>query len=446
MRPTKVVCLAVWFFLLCISVHAQEAGIHKVTIATSPEQVEVFLDVSGRRRYEKFLGNSDSPILLDLRELQGASGFTLVLRRQGYFDKRERLSMDYFQATDKYPEAGKIRLTPESWAVPVMDFLEAKWPVVVTLGLVMGVLLGVGLKRRRKALDRAIHLERLAENAVVGDPLLQTVLEKWRLVQVLGHGASATVYLAVPDDTLDESKKVAIKIFNEGTVESEEFQTRFRREAQVYQSLSHPSIVRLLDWGQQGDLFYLVMEHVDGKPIQGCKVTESEMEREVLERLSQLAAGLGHAHDSGIIHRDVKPGNVLVTDAGKVKLLDFGLAREVLSSFTKTGQALGTPLYMAPEQIAGALVDHRCDQYALGVLAYELVTGEKTFETEENKVAPILFQQVNQDPESVRERGASVSEKTEQLIQRLMTREPRDRFTNMKEVEKALRGCIESLG
>lgn len=417
---------------------------HKVTIATSPQKVEVFLDVSGRRRYEKFLGNSDGPILLDLRELSGASGFTLVLRRQGYFDKRERLSMNYFQTNDRYPEAGVIGLTPESWTVPVIDFLERRWPGVLAVGLVLGGLVFAGWKRRKATMDRVLKLERMTEDAA-GDPFVQTVLSGWRLVRFLGRGASAAVYLAVPDDTLDESQKVAVKIFSEETVQSEEFQTRFRREAKVYQSLVHPGIVQLLDWGQQGELFYLVMDYVEGEPLKGKKVATPEEEREALEMLRQIAASLGHAHDAGIIHRDVKPGNVLVTAQGKTKLLDFGLAREVMSSFTKTGQAMGTPLYMAPEQIAGAMVDHRCDQYALGVLAYELVTGQKTFDTEENKVAPILFQQVNHDPVSVHERGAKVSERTRMIIETLMAREPRGRFANMREVEKALVEAIEGL-
>ena len=353
--------------------------------------------------------------------------------------------MDYFEATSRYPEAGRIRLAPESWTVPVMDYLETRWPLVLLLGLVGGGLTAFGRRRRRRTAERVAKLESLAKDSVGHDPLLQTVLDGHRLTRVLGRGASATVYLAVPDETLDQSKAVAIKVFSDETVRSEEFLTRFRREAKLYQSLLHPGIVQMIDWGQQGHLFYLVMEYVKGEPIQGSLVNSPQMERDALTLLRQIAASLGHAHDGGVIHRDVKPSNVLVTAEGRTKLLDFGLAREVISSLTKTGHALGTPLYMAPEQISGVLVDHRCDQYALGVLAYELMSGQKTFETEENDAAPILFQQVNNDPAPLRERGVEVSQATEVLIETLMCREPVGRFPNMKEVEKAISQALEGL-
>ena len=424
----------------------QSSFLHRVTVATSPERVDVFLDVSGQRQYEKFLGRSDGPILLDLSELQGASGFTLVLKREGYFDKRERISIDYFQNSDRYPEGGRIELTPQSWTVPVQDFLELYWPWVLAAACGTGLVVVAGLRGRARTAERLSRLERLTEQAADDDPLLQTVLGDWRLVRVLGKGASATVYLAVPDDTLEESKSVAVKVFNDEMSNSPEFRERFTREAQVYQSLLHPGIVQLLDWGQREKLFYLVLEFVEGDTLQGSQVVTPADEKRALGILLQLTESLGHAHDSGIIHRDVKPGNVLITTDGEAKLLDFGLAREVFSSFTKTGQALGTPLYMAPEQIAGAVVDHRCDQYGLGVLAYELLTGEKTFQTDESDVAPLLFKQLNDEPKPMQERGAVLSVRTTHLVNKMMARNMNDRFSNMGEVKAAIQEALENLG
>ena len=414
-------------------------------MVTSPEPVDVFLDVSGQRQYEKFLGRTDGPILLDLSELQGASGFTLVLKREGYFDKRERISLDYFQNTDRYPEGGRIELTPQSWTVPLMDFLELYWPWVVVSLVLSGSVLAILVSRRAQAAERLRKLERFSEDAAGEDPLLQTTLGEWRLVRILGKGASATVYLAVPDDTLDESARVAVKVFSEEMAGSQEFQERFIREAKLYQALNHPGIVQLLDWGQRGQLFYLVLEHVEGETLQGSRVTTPSEEGRALKILIELAEALGHAHDAGVIHRDVKPGNVLIASDGKAKLLDFGLAREVVSSFTKTGQALGTPLYMAPEQIAGAFVDHRCDQYALAVLAYELLTGEKTFQTNESEVAPLLFKQLHEEPRPMAETGAVVSEKTTLLVHRMMSRDAQDRYANMGKVQEALREALKAL-
>lgn len=439
------------FLLLCAMIlapaTAQEKSsfLYRVTVATSPGQVDVFLDVSGQRQYEKFLGRSDGPILLDLSELQGASGFTLVLKREGYFDKRERISIDYFQNIDRYPEGGRIELTPQSWTVPVIDFLELRWPWVVGATFGVGLMIAAGVRRRSRTAERLRKLERLTEQVADDDPLLQTVLGDWRLIRVLGKGASATVYLAVPDDTLDESNGVAVKVFNDEMSKSPEFRERFTREAQVYQSLLHPGIVQLLDWGQREKLFYLVLEHVEGDTLQGSLVTSPSDEKRALRILLQLTDSLGHAHDSGIIHRDVKPGNVLVTPDGSAKLLDFGLAREVFSSFTKTGQALGTPLYMAPEQIAGAVVDHRCDQYGLGVLAYELLTGEKTFHTDESEVGPLLFKQLNEEPKPMEERGAVLSAQTTRIVNKMMARSMNDRFANMGEVKRAMQEALESL-
>jgi tRNA A-37 threonylcarbamoyl transferase component Bud32 len=434
------------FSLLFSPAAGQEQSLmHRVTIATSPEQVDVYLDVSGQQQYEKFLGRSDGPILLDLNELKGASGFTLVLKREGYFDKRERISIDYFQKSDRYPEGGRIELTPQSWTVPVQDFLESYWPWVLAAASGLGLAVFAGYRGRARTAERLSKLERLTEQAADDDPLLQTVLGDWRLVRVLGKGASATVYLAVPDDTLDESKCVAVKVFNDEMSNSPEFRERFTREAQVYQSLLHPGIVQLLDWGQREKLFYLVLEYVEGDTLRGARVTTPADEKRALRVLHQLSESLGHAHDCGIIHRDVKPGNVLITPDGKAKLLDFGLAREVFSSFTKTGQALGTPLYMAPEQIAGAVVDHRCDQYGLGVLAYELLTGEKTFQTDESDVAPLLFKQLNDEPKPMQERGAVVSVQTTKLVNKMMARNMGDRFANMGEVKGAIQEALDNL-
>ena len=415
---------------------------HRAYIATTPESVEVFLDVSGRNRYEKFLGMSNESVLLDLREMQGASGFTLVLRRDGYFDKRERLGMDYFDSHDRYPEDGRIRLTPKNWSVPLLDFLDAEWPWIFLACSLLGLLGMAGWRKRVREVERLRKLSALAENAPEDDPLIQTVLGEWRLLSVLGKGGSATVYLAIPDQTLDRSERVAIKVFNEEMRSSEEFLARFSREAKLYQSLCHPGIVQLLDWGQSGKLFYLVLEHSEGESLQGVRV---EDEQRALGILKQLAGGLGYAHGKGIVHRDVKPGNVLVTPDGKALLLDFGLAREILSSFTKTGQAMGTPLYMAPEQISGGVVDHRCDQYGLGALAYEMFTGAKTFHTEENEAAPVLFQQIHHDPPPFKEHGVQVSTETEALVFKLMARSPDRRFANMNEVQRALQAALNSL-
>lgn len=435
-----VICLTVW------STGAQEnSGLYKVQILTTPSPTQVYLDVSGKRQYEKFLGDSDEALLLDLRHLEKTSGFNIILRREGYFDKTERIAIGYFQTRDRYPETGRIRLEPENWTVPLGEFLHRHRALLTTLLSFLFLLGWLGVRQGHARRVRMRTLERISTEVDDVDPFLNTVLQGWRLVSLLGKGGSASVYRAIPDDTLDQEKAVAIKLFTGEAAKTEDFKERFQREARLYQSLHHPGIVELHDWGRQGDLSYMVMELAEGAALKAPVVKNVEQEKRVLDILLQTASALAHAHNAGVIHRDVKPENIVLTKKGRVKLLDFGLAREVLSSFTKTGQALGTPLYMAPEQIQGSFVDHRCDQYGLGATAYELFSGQKTFCTEENTATPLLFQQVNKDPLPLRERGAVVSEQTERLVEKLMNRDPNGRFANMLELVEALQELREQL-
>lgn len=410
--------------LALMGICSAQEGVVQAKILCSPPDAEVYLDVSGRRRYEKYLGRADQPLLIDLESMGDVSGFNIILRRQGYFPKRERIAVGYFSDRDTYPEAGRIRLEPEHWTVRVKETVGSRAGILALSGVFLlgGVAAGVVLRRRK------------IKAGPLQDSLIGHKLGDYEVKELIGEGATSKVYRAMTGDKVD----VAVKVFRPHTALAGEFAERFEREAKLYAKLKHPGIVPLLSWGEDQGMHFLVMEYVDGVSLAELPHKRELAPAQVLDFLEQAAAALSYAHSQGIIHRDVKPENFLVTPSMRVKLLDFGLAREVLSSLTQTGHSLGTPAYMSPEQIRGGFVDHRCDQYSLGGLAYFLLTGKKPFDTEETDSAPILFQQLHGVITPIKELNPSVSEELCALVYRLMEKEPASRFGRMDEVLTAL--------
>ena len=201
---------------------------------------------------------------------------------------------------------------------------------------------------------------------------------KYVVERVLGRGAMGTVYLA-RDPGLDRA--VAVKTLTIGPGDGAEMRIRFLREAQAAGRLRHPNIVTVYDVGEDAGQPYLAMEYVEGHDLADILQQPDPHPLEWrLDILRQICEGLAHAHRNGIVHRDVKPGNVRVTPADEVKIMDFGLARLPASTMTKSGRLLGTVQYMAPEQIEGTAVDHRADIFSVGALAFEMFARRKPFE------------------------------------------------------------------
>ena len=260
----------------------------------------------------------------------------------------------------------------------------------------------------------------------------ELIAERYELEELVGTGGMSSVYRA--HDRLLE-RDVALKVLHEQFTADTDYVERFRREARSVAQLSHPNIVTVIDRGEQDGRQFIVFEYVAGENLKTVVEREGPLPEEDAVRLAlQIARALGFAHEHGLVHRDVKPQNVLLNGDGQAKVTDFGIARslDVKSGLTQTGTVMGTSDYIAPEQARGSRVDEQSDIYSLGVVLYELLTGEVPFQGD-NFVA-VAMQHINQPPPSVRERRPDVSPRLDAAIRRAMAKEPRDRFGSMDEL------------
>jgi len=269
------------------------------------------------------------------------------------------------------------------------------------------------------------------------------IADRFELEELLGSGGMSTVFRA---RDLQLERRVALKILHEQYVEDPEYVERFRREARAVARLSHPNIVTVIDRGDEGGRQYIVFEHVEGENLKELVTRAGRMPpRRALELVIPVADGLAFAHEHGLVHRDVKPQNVLLSIEGEVKVTDFGIARslDVEHGVTQTGTVLGTSEYLAPEQASGEPVSPATDEYSLGVVLWELLTGEVPF-TGESFVA-VAFRHVNEPPPRLREYRPDLSPRLAAAVERTLAKDPARRFPSMAALAAELRACLAEL-
>ncbi|MBI4859453.1 MAG: protein kinase [Candidatus Riflebacteria bacterium] len=264
-------------------------------------------------------------------------------------------------------------------------------------------------------------------------------LKKYTILAPLGAGSMGTVYLATQHPL---RREVAVKILTEFT---DEGRARFEREYRIMASFSHPAIVRLYDFGQDGDLHYLVCEYVNGGTVRSLMDRGPVSLSQALRLSADLADALAYAHEHGVIHRDVKPANVFLTATAQVKLADFGLARPVArgGTLTQSSMGVGSPLYMAPELVVGERATAQADQYSLGVMMYQLIAGRSPFAGADH--VRLLFAKVESTAPALADMCPGVPAQVDEIVNRALARDPEARFPSMAELALRLGVAAGSL-
>ena len=263
----------------------------------------------------------------------------------------------------------------------------------------------------------------------------QIIKERYEITQLLGEGGMSYVYKAIDKQ---RQRAVAIKTLKPNYVEQEKFVERFKREAQTAANLNHPNIVQIFDWGI-GDEPFFVMEYIEGNTLTSIIANKKIVSmNDILFIGAQVASGLQAAHSQGLVHRDIKPGNIMITPQGKVKVTDFGIVslQNEESDITKTGSILGTASYISPEQAQGKPVSKESDLYSLGTVLYELITGRPPFEGD----TPIATatKHITDKPEKLSTFRGNIPKGVENAVLKLLHKYPKDRFKNAEDLRAIL--------
>lgn len=267
----------------------------------------------------------------------------------------------------------------------------------------------------------------------------KTLGGRYEIIEQIGGGGMALVYKCLD---LLLNRKVAVKVLRSQFVHDEEFIRRFRREAQAAASLSHPNVVSIYDVGQEGDIHYIVMEYIDGTNLNEIIKERAPLPvEEAIHYSMQICDALGHAHQNEIIHRDIKPHNILIGKNGRVKVTDFGIARAVTSStITQTGSVVGSVHYFSPEHAKGTSTGEKSDLYSLGIVMYQMLTGKLPFLGE--SPISVALKHLQEDVEDPRNVNPAIPQSVENIILKSMRKKPSERYDSAREMMQDLETCL----
>jgi serine/threonine-protein kinase len=262
---------------------------------------------------------------------------------------------------------------------------------------------------------------------------------RYEVIRKIASGGMADVYLG---DDLKLKRKVAIKILHQSYAENKNFIARFKREAQILARLNNPNIVTVYDWGEFDSLYFIVMEYVTGKSLKEIIDKKGALDPMRAAKFSiQICIALESAHQKGLIHRDIKPQNIMITEAGTVKVTDFGIAKSIADDVTKTLSVVGTAHYISPEQAQGRVLDHRTDIYSLGILMYEMLTADLPFRG--GSSIDISLRHIGEKPQPPSKVFPGIPEDFEKIIMNCLEKAPPDRYQTVIELGQDLKNFTE---
>lgn len=418
----SLLAIALLFALLADSVWAKPVVIN---LETEPAGAEVYLLTTSSREKGLFLGKSDGPLAFEERYLKGRGSLDLRIEKDGYHPVSYNLKVLAIQEGATLPRDGPVHLPAEE---------VGSFALMAGLGLIAS--LGIAAIY---ALPKAKPVETPDEGSNPSlsiDPFIKLEVCGYRIQKLVAKGGMGSLYYALSAGC--PQNEAAIKIIDlHGR--SETLRERFFRELAVASKLHHPAIVQTWDYEVLEERFLAIaMEWLPGRPL-SRHMGENLTPQESLDLLTPVFEGLQFLHDRGITHRDIKPGNILISPERVAKIIDFGLAKdEGQEAITQTGMMVGTPKYMAPEQIKGkGQASVGVDQYALGLIIYELVTGRAPFETSDPMM--LIFHHLEEDPTLACEVNPEVTLAFASALSRMIDRDSEKRYASVTEALKALR-------
>ena len=267
----------------------------------------------------------------------------------------------------------------------------------------------------------------------------QKIDGRYQIIRTIGEGGMANVYLAY-DTILD--REVAVKILRGDLASDDKFVKRFQREAKAASSLNHPNIVEMYDVGEDDGNYFIVMEYVEGRTLKSLIKKRGALGlREAVDIMLQLTSGIAHAHDSYLIHRDIKPQNVLIMEDGRVKITDFGIAIALNNAeLTQTNSVMGSVHYLPPEQANGSGATIKSDIYSLGILMYELLTGKLPFKGE--NAVEIAIKQMKEQIPSLTKQNPMIPQSIENIVLKATAKNPKNRYDSVNEMHEDLKMAL----